>query len=147
MTIAELAAKISCWEETIEGARQHGILPMLYSELAANESVIPSETLELARAEFERNAFHCIANAAELLEVLTAFEKVGIAAMPFKGVVLGATVYGDITGRTAGDLDVLIYYRDLLQATRILKERGYKLDDEGAGRRFTRSGKLFRISF
>jgi hypothetical protein len=127
VTFAELATKMSCWEETIEGARQHGILPMLYSELAANESVIPSEALELARNEFERNAFHCLANAAELLEVLTTFEKVGIAAMPFKGVVLGAAVYGNITARTAGDLDVLIYYRDLLRATRILKQRGYKL--------------------
>ena len=35
-TFAELASKIGCWEEAIEGARQHGILPMLYFELAAN---------------------------------------------------------------------------------------------------------------
>ncbi len=126
-TITELAAKVGCWEETIEDARLHGILPLLYSELAANEAVIPPGALELARSEFERNAFHCITNAAELLEVLSEFEKAGIAAMPFKGVVLGASVYGDMTARTAGDLDVLIYYRDLLRATRILKDRGYEL--------------------
>ena len=69
-TIAELARKITCWEDTIEGARQHGVLPILYSELAANSAVIPPEALELARIEFERNAFHCVANAAELLQVL-----------------------------------------------------------------------------
>ncbi len=126
--LAELAAKISGWRDTIEGARQHGVLPILYSELAANRTSIPPEALELARIEFERNAFHCLANAAELLEVLKAFEKAGIAAMPFKGVVLGASAYGDMTARSAGDLDVLIYYRDLLQATRILKERGYDLN-------------------
>ena len=100
---------------------------MLYSELSANEQAIPPDALKLARSEFERNAFHCIANAAELLEVLNEFEKAGIAAIPFKGVVLGASAYGDITARTAGDIDVLIYYRDLLRATRILKERGYEL--------------------
>jgi hypothetical protein len=126
-TIAELAPKISLWEETIDAARQHGILPMLYSELGANEAVIPPGALKLARSEFERNAFHCIANAAELLQVLNEFEKAGIAALPFKGVVLGASAYGDLTARTAGDLDVLIYYRDLLRATRILKGRGYEL--------------------
>jgi hypothetical protein len=125
--VAELAAKISCWKETIEGARQHGVLPILYSELVANRTSIPPEALELARIEFERNAFHCLANAAELLEVLKAFEEAGIAAMPFKGVVLGASAYGDMTARTAGDLDVLIYYRDLLPAAQILKERGYEL--------------------
>jgi len=125
--VAELAAKINCWKDTIEGARQHGVLPILYSELAANGTSVSPEALELARIEFERNAFHCLANAAELLEVLKAFEKAGIAAMPFKGVVLGASAYGDMTARTAGDLDVLIYYRDLLPTTQILKERGYEL--------------------
>src|SRR5579863_7276500 len=113
-TVAELAGRITRWEDSIECARLHGILPILYSELLANSAVIPAEALESARFEFERNAFHCLANAAELLEVLSAFEKVGIAAMPFKGVVLGASAYGDMTARTAGDLDVLIYYRDLL---------------------------------
>ena len=29
-TLQELASKIRNWEEAIEGARQHGILPMLY---------------------------------------------------------------------------------------------------------------------
>lgn len=123
----ELASKIGCWEETIEGARQHGILPMLFSELSAIEGAIPPDALELVREEFERNAFHCYANAAELIEVLKVFEVAGIPALPFKGVVLGASVYGDMTARTAGDLDVLIYYHDLLPATRILKERGYEL--------------------
>jgi putative nucleotidyltransferase-like protein len=126
-TVAELAGEIVHWEDPIEGARQHGILPTLYSELVANSAVIPEGALHLARVEFERNAFHCLANAAELLEVLNAFEKAGIATMPFKGVVLGASAYGNITARTAGDLDVLIYYRDLMPATRMLQERGYEL--------------------
>ncbi len=126
-TFTGLASKIGCWEEAIEGARQHGVLPMLYFELAANGSAIPAETLELARIEFEHNAFHCLTNAAELLEVLNAFEKAGIAAMPFKGVVLGAAAYGDMTARTAGDLDLLIYFRDLMEASRILKKRGYEV--------------------
>ncbi|MGC1424196.1 MAG: nucleotidyltransferase family protein [Terracidiphilus sp.] len=126
-TVAEIAGKITRWKDPIMGARQHGVLPMLYSELVANSAVVPAEALEFARFEFERNAFHCVANAAELLQVLNEFEKAGIAAMPFKGVVLGASAYGDMTARTAGDLDVLIYYRDLLPATRILKARGYEL--------------------
>jgi Uncharacterised nucleotidyltransferase len=129
-TIAELVKKITCWENTIEGALQHGVLPSLYFRLAANRAAVLPEALELARIEFERNAFHCLANAAELLEVLNAFKEAGIAAMPFKGVVLGASAYGDMMARTAGDLDVLIYYRDLQRATQILSERGYKLTTE-----------------
>lgn len=126
-TVAKLATQISCWDVAIEAARHHGILPMLYAALAANRAAIPPKALELLRSEFERNAFHCFANASELLQVLSAFELAGIPAMPFKGVVLGASAYGDMTARTAGDLDVLIYYRDLLPATRILKDRGYEV--------------------
>jgi len=126
-TISDLAKNINCWEDTIEAARQHGVLPALYSALVANGSVISSRALELTRSEFDRNAFHCLANAAELLEVLQVFEKAEIAVLPFKGVVLGASAYGDITARNAGDLDMLIRYRDLLPASRLLKDRGYQI--------------------
>lgn len=129
-TIAELAKEITCWEETIEGALRHGVLPSLYFGLAANKADTPPEALELAQIEFERNAFHCLTNAAELLKVLSVFEQAGIAAMPFKGIVLGVSAYGDMTSRTAGDLDVLIYHRDLQRATQILRERGYELKTE-----------------
>ena len=146
-TITELAAKIGRWEETIEAARQHGILPLLYSNLEANEPVIPPTVLELARREFERNAFHCITNAAELLQVLNEFEKAGIAALPFKGVVLGASAYGDMTARTAGDLDVLIYYRDLLPATRILIGRGYELKTKVSADGYPEAENYFEYHF
>jgi hypothetical protein len=66
-------------------------------------------------------------NAEELLQVLSDFEKSAIAAMPFKGVVLGASAYGDMTRRTAGDIDLLIHEGDLPRATELLKQRGYEL--------------------
>ena len=125
--VAELASKVSCWKAAIDGARRHGVLPILYSWVASSGTTIPPDAIEFSRSEFERNAFHCMANTAELLQVLHAFESAGIAAMPFKGVVLAASAYGDINGRAAGDLDVLIYHRDLQRATAILKNRGYKL--------------------
>jgi hypothetical protein len=126
-TISDLASKITNWEDTIGAARLHGVLPGLFFALAANRSRVPLRALELARSEFDRNAFHCFANAAELLEVLQVFEKANIAAIPFKGVVLGASAYGDMTARTAGDLDILIRFCDLLPSVRLLKERGYEL--------------------
>ena len=128
--LAELAATINDWVAAIEGARRHGVLPILYSWLISNGVPIPADAMEFAQSEFERNTFHCMANTAELLEVLGDFESAGIAAMPFKGVVLSSSAYGDIKARAAGDLDVLIYYRDLQQATAILKQRNYELRTE-----------------
>jgi len=126
-TLAELAAQIVNWDDVIRGASQHGILPLLYARLVEISDSIPSDVLEHARREFEHNAFHCITNAEELLQVLSAFEAARIDALPFKGVVLGAHAYGDMTLRKAGDLDLLIRFRDLRRATEILKQRGYHL--------------------
>jgi len=126
-TFARLATGMGSWENLIHGAVEHGILPMLYSRMIEIPEVIPSETLQLAKREFERNAFHCMTNAEELLHVLCAFDEAQIATVPFKGVVLAASAYGDLTMRTAGDIDLLIHYRDLQRATEILKQRGYEL--------------------
>jgi Uncharacterised nucleotidyltransferase len=126
-SFAQLERNISGWQDLIRGAVEHGILPMLYSRLLEIPEAVPSDVLQLARREFERNAFHCMTNAEELLHVLGEFEEAGLAAMPFKGVVLGASAYDDMTMRPAGDIDLLIHYRDLQRATEILKHRGYEL--------------------
>jgi len=57
----------------VEGARKHGILPLLYPRLIENHESIPPDALLQAKREFERNAFHCMTNAEELLQVLGAY--------------------------------------------------------------------------
>jgi len=129
-SIPVLAAGIGCWDAVIQGASEHGILPILYSRLIESPDAVPAEALLRVKREFEQNAFHCMTNAEELLHVLSAFQDAQIEAMPFKGVVLAAAAYGDLTMRTAGDIDLLIRYRDLPRATAILKQRGYILTTE-----------------
>jgi hypothetical protein len=41
--------------------------------------------------------------------------------------VLGASAYHNLTTRPAGDIDLLIHFRHLAQATALIKERGYEL--------------------
>jgi Uncharacterised nucleotidyltransferase len=125
--IYQLAEKISDWDSLFKLAGEHRVLPMLYLRLADVGPAVPPEVQERLRTEYHRNMFHSLANAAELIGVLKAFEHEMIPAMPFKGVVLGASAYHDLTTRPAGDLDVLINYRHLRQATALLKKRGYEL--------------------
>ncbi len=125
--LEQLAGKISDWNSLLILAQEHRVLPMLFSRLEELGPSVPSEVRETLQAEYQRNLFHSLANAAELLAVLTAFDREMIPAMPFKGVVLAASVYPDPMTRPAGDLDVLIHYRHLLRATAILLERGYEL--------------------
>lgn len=125
--IAPIIARIHDWDATVKTAQEHGVLAMLYPLLADQAPAVPAETLQLIRAHYEHNAFHSLANALELVSVLKTFDEEGIPVMPFKGVVLGSSVYHDLTTRPAGDLDLLIFYHQLRKATAILLNLGYEL--------------------
>jgi len=125
--VHRLAKNVQNWDSLILLAREHGVLPMLFLRFAETGQAIPQAAQEQLRSEYERNAFHSLANAAELIGLLKEFDRKAIPAMPFKGVVLGASAYGNLTTRPAGDLDLLIDSRHLTGATALLIERGYDL--------------------
>lgn len=125
--IDRLAKQVRDWDLLLKLAREHRVVPILFSRLASMSPAVPSAVRERLQAEYQRNVFHSLANAAELISLLKQFDREAIPAMPFKGVVLAASIYGDVTARSAGDLDILIHYRHLTRATAILLERGYEL--------------------
>lgn len=125
--ISRLAGKIRDWDSLLRVAQEHRVLPMLFSRLADMGPAVPLIVQERLQLEYDRNMFHNLANAVELIAVLKTFEHEMIPAMPFKGVVLGASIYHDLTTRAAGDLDLLVDYKHLKRATTIILERGYEL--------------------
>jgi hypothetical protein len=128
--IERLAKEIRDWNSLLKMAQKQRIIPLLHARLAGLGSSVPVATQKQLVSEYQRNVFHCIANTAELIEVLKEFDQEQIPAMPFKGVVLAASIYRDPSSRPAGDLDVLIYHRDLPRATDALLRRGYELKTE-----------------
>jgi putative nucleotidyltransferase-like protein len=125
-----LARKNVDWNSLIACAREHRVAPLLYARLVEADAPIPPEIRELLRIDFDRNAFRSLANATELVSILKRFDEQSILAMPFKGVVLATSVYKSLTIRPAGDLDLLIFERDLRRATEVLLESGYQLRTE-----------------
>lgn len=128
--LENLVGKIVDWNSLIARARQHRVAPLLHSRLMETDALVPPEIRELLRVDYDRNAFRSLANATELVSILKRFDQQGIPAMPFKGVVLAASVYKSLTIRPAGDLDLLIFERDLKRATALLLEYGYELQTE-----------------
>jgi putative nucleotidyltransferase-like protein len=125
--VNQLAGNVQDWDLVVTQAQKHRVLPILFSRLAEMGAAVPAAVQERLRAENQLNVFHNLRNAAELIGVLKAFDIELIPAMPFKGAMLGMTVYGNLTRRPFGDLDLLIHYRDLKAATAILVKRGYEL--------------------
>jgi hypothetical protein len=127
LQISRLAGNVHDWDALLNLAQEHRVAPLLFSRLADMGAAVPPAVQERLRVEYERNYFHNLANAAELIGVLKAFDREMVPAMPFKGVVLAASIYRDLNARAAGDLDLLIDYKHLIRATNIIRGRGYEL--------------------
>ncbi len=126
--LRSLADSVSDWDQLVDLALQHQVLPMLFARLADLEPAVPTGVLDRICREYDRIVLHNLANAAELIAVLQTFEREGIQAMPFKGVVLAASAYGDLLKRPGGDLDVLVRQADLAFGANVLRDRGYELE-------------------
>lgn len=127
-SITDLAASVDDWDALLQLAQEHRIVPLLTERLPEIENFIPTQAAHLLKAARDRNAFHCIANTSELVTILAAFSAANIAAMPFKGISLAASIYGNAAARPAGDLDFLVFFCDLQRATSELLARGYHLN-------------------
>lgn len=125
--IVGLTRKVRDWNSLLNAAEEHRVASMLYLKLRDLAIPIPAEVQDRLKNDFERNALQSFVNAAELIDLLTMFGRAGIEAMPFKGIVLGASAYHNLSIRPAGDLDLLIRYKDLLRTTALLKTRGFEL--------------------
>lgn len=130
-TAGDLRALANCignWDDLIDLALQHRVLPMLLSRLAEMAPAVPAGALHRIQEENDRIAVRNLANAAELIAILQTFDRQGIQAIPFKGVVLAAFAYGGLLSRPGGDLDFLVRRGDLACASNRLQERGYELE-------------------
>ncbi|MGB6691539.1 MAG: nucleotidyltransferase family protein [Terracidiphilus sp.] len=145
--IRGLAEKVSDWDSLLGLAQEHRLSPMLYLSLADMGPSVPLAAQERLRSEYERNVFHNIASAAELIAVLRMFDRESISAMPFKGVVLASSVYSDMMARPGGDLDLLIHLHDLPQASSLLLNRGYRLKTEVRADGVPVDGNYYEYSF
>jgi hypothetical protein len=116
------------WDYLISIALQHGVMPLLYSQLSTvDPEAVPSAALKHLRSLFVGNALHNVLLTEELLKLLTLFEAHGIPAIPYKGPVLAAFVYGNLSLRQFGDLDILVRDEDYQRAKHLLLARDYQV--------------------
>jgi Uncharacterised nucleotidyltransferase len=118
---------VSDWKSLLDVSRAHGLLPLLGAHLPELEGSWPRPFLDAIAAESRGNHARNLVLATRLLQLLRAFEHAGIAALPFKGVVLANSLYGDLRQRPAGDIDILIFHDDRERALSIALANGYEI--------------------
>ncbi len=120
-------AEIQDWPCFLSQVERHRITPLCFAVLKGTGAQLPREAETMLTRANERHCLLNFARAAELLQVLDAFQAARIDAIAFKGVALGAQLYDDFNLRAAGDLDLLVRWEDLARASEIILGRGYEL--------------------
>lgn len=113
------------WESLLHLAEHHGVTPLLYQALSSCDREVPPSGLALLKQRYATNLHRTLFLTRELIRILDRLEHLAIDVMPYKGVALAETLYGDMALRQPGDIDLLIRARDLSRIRDALKELGY----------------------
>ncbi|MGJ5675495.1 MAG: nucleotidyltransferase domain-containing protein [Nostochopsis sp.] len=124
------------WTYLIKIADIHGAMPLLYQNLKTIcPEAVPVDILAQLRHRFHANALHNHLLTQELLKLLSLLQEHNICAVPFKGPVLAASAYGNLSLRQFGDIDILVHKQDYSKAKELLMADGYSMlhDSEHEG--------------
>jgi hypothetical protein len=114
------------WEQMLQLGKAHGMTPLLDRHLST-ETAAPVWFRTQLAAIAGATAGHSGFLAGELAALLGQFAERGIEAAPYKGVMLGYQLYGDVALRPVEDLDLFVRRADLERAQQVLIENGYRL--------------------
>jgi hypothetical protein len=126
--LIKLLKKDLDWDYLIQKALHHKIMPLLYWNLKNYPKYVPENRFNSIKGHLKRIAQNNLLLYGELLKFLELFKSANIITIPYKGPILAIQVYGELTLRQFGDLDIFIFKEDVFKVTEILIAQGYKPD-------------------
>ncbi|HKV04722.1 MAG TPA: nucleotidyltransferase family protein [Candidatus Acidoferrales bacterium] len=124
--IQELAAGPLDWDFVLSDAADNAITPLLNLHLrGAAANIAPQRQMDRLNSLARANAVRSLLLAAELIKIVDRFRFEGIEAIPYKGPVLAAQAYGDVSMREFEDLDIILRQRHMAKANEIMVSLGY----------------------
>ena len=121
------------WAYLPQTAGRHGVKPLLYRSLhTTSPDAVPQAILSQLQHHYRANAARNLFLTDKLLKLLHLLETHDIPALPYKGPVLAAAIYGDLALREFADLDILVHERDYQRTQRLLSAQQYRLMKEFA---------------
>jgi hypothetical protein len=115
------------WDSVYTLAEFHGLIPLLYKNLAQLPATCaPAPFLERCQEAVRLSQFDVLGKCARLLELLGHFDQERIPCLSFKGAAAGAAYYGDSGLRPFNDADLLVPTPHARRAWELLLRLGYE---------------------
>jgi len=115
------------WDFLLLEAANQAVTPLLCHQLSvvASDLLDPQQLMQLK--ETSRGfALRNLVLSAELVAILSQFQRESLQAIPYKGPVLAVEVYGDVALRQFEDLDIIVRQRDMSKANEIMMGLGFR---------------------
>lgn len=114
------------WDDLIQLARKHGGIPLFYKALKdKHHSLVPQNVKTRLQNDFHSIGLLIAMQTRVMKHLIADFESVNMPILFFKGIQLGAEVYGNPIWRKPGDLDVLIHEVHYAPAKERLLQLGF----------------------
>lgn len=115
------------WIALIQLAMRHDVMPLLYRSLEqVGPNSVPEGVLGPLRTRYDKWATQARRRTEELARVLQFMAEHGVIAVPYKGPALAQELYGDLSLREFGDLDIMVFERDVPIAQDWIQHCGYE---------------------
>lgn len=126
---------VAQWESLVEEAEAEGLTQRLSRWLHASQERRRTFTaaVELIKPISVRIAAQNLVLAEELASLLRRFQAHRLPCIPVRGPALAEQLYGDVTARSMGDLDLLVPRDRLSETAHILTDAGYREIDRRPG--------------
>ena len=124
----QLLSQVEDWEYLIAAASYHGLVPLLHKHLhSLDADLVPINVHSRLRRQSVSNSQNVLHLMSKQLKVHRLLKDSGVPVAVFKGSVLSQMSYGEISLRTAGDIDLLIAPRYFTQTRVLLESLGYEM--------------------
>lgn len=117
------------WQRFLRLVQHHRLVPLVSHTLQASMTESSPPDLEAALEELRRlsklSAHQSLRCLAELRRVIQKLQSHKIPVRVLKGLPLAKSVFGDLSLRAPGDIDLLIDESSIVEADRLLRSFGY----------------------
>ena len=113
------------WDALLSLAESHGVLPILAQVLLSVADQVPDDELQKLKQSYQANLHKALLLSRQFVHIVERLSHAEIEFLPYKGLTLAETIYGDIALRQSGDIDLLIHAADLKRVAKTVEELGF----------------------